>query len=376
MGKICVRICLRLVVSLLFAACLGVVTVAAPTITELVGFSAAADGSDPQFLMQSSDGNLYGTVYRGGGSVFAISSSGMFTLLHRFVSDPVSGQYVDGEYPTDLADPGNGYLYGIATSGGPLSDPTAGNIYRVSKSGSGFEVVHRFCSAPNCSDGSNPSSLILASDGNMYGIAGVMFRLSPSGTYTVMSLNPNNIAFGLALEATDGNFYGICEIETGGHPGVCRVTKSGQLTTVFTFPSTVWPRTISTQGSDGFLYGTVTIGNNAQAIFKVSTSGTGFQQLLQTPIQCCVKESFSRVVEASDGNLWVTNPNAQLYGTVYSETPSGTLLQTVPFGGRTNGAAPTFLIQGFGGLLFGTTYGGGTGGAGTVFSINAGLPAK
>jgi uncharacterized repeat protein (TIGR03803 family) len=184
------------------------------------------------------------------------------------------------------------------------------------------------------------------------------------------------VAVGIALEARDGNFYGLCEADSGGHPGVCRVTSSGQVSTIFTFPSTVWPRSLSTQGSDGLFYGTVTIGNNAQAIFQLSTSGGSYEQLFQTPIQCCVKEAFSRVIQASDGNLWVTNPNAQFWGTVYSITPTGTLLQTIPFSGKTNGAAPTYLVQASSGTLYGTTYGGGSTGFGTVFSINAGLPQK
>jgi uncharacterized repeat protein (TIGR03803 family) len=368
---------------------------AAATITDLFAFPSA-DGSDPQFLMQASDSNLYGTTYRNGGSVFGITPAGSFSLLHKFVSDPVSGQYLNGEFPTSLAEGADGFLYGIATSGGPLiglpvSSP--GNIFKVSKTGSGFEIVHSFCSAPNCGDGAHPGSLILGSDGNFYGSTsaggsfqgtacqylgcGVIFRLSPGGTYTVLyAPSSGQTAAGVALQATDGNFYSLCEADSGGHPGVCRMTTSGQVSTIFTFPSTAWPRSLSTQGSDGLLYGTVTVGNNAQAIFQLSTSGTNFAQLLETPIQCCVKESFSRVIQASDGNLWVTNPNAQLFGTVYSETPSGTLLQTVPFGGKTNGSAPTFLIQGSSGQLYGTTYGGGSTGAGTVFSINAGLPPK
>jgi uncharacterized repeat protein (TIGR03803 family) len=312
------------------------------------------------------------------------------------VSDPVSGQYLDGEFPVNLAEGPDGFLYGIATSGGPLiglpvSSP--GNIFKVSKTGSGFEIVHSFCSAPNCSDGAHPGSLILGSDGNFYGSAGsggsfegtacqylgcgVIFRLSPKGTYTVVyAPTSGQVAVGITLQATDGNFYGLCEADSGGHPGVCRVTASGQVSTIFMFPSTVWPRSISTQGSAGLLYGTVTIGNNAQAIFQVSTSGTNFAQLLQTPIQCCVKEAFSRVIQASDRNLWVTNPNAQFWGTVYSITPTGTLLETIPFSGRTNGAAPTYLIQASSGALYGTTYGGGSSGFGTIFSINAGLPPK
>lgn len=92
----------------------------------------------------------------------------------------------------------------------------------------------------------------------------------------------------------------------------------------------------------------------------------------------CVKYGFSRVIQASDGNLWITNPNAQLYGTVYTITPTGKLLQTLALSG-TNGAFPTDLIQASSGVLYGTTHSQGrtaqgTGAYGTVFSINAGLP--
>ena len=101
-----------------------------------------------------------------------------------------------------------------------------------------------------------------------------------------------------------------------------------------------------------------------------------FEQIFQTPIQCCVKIGHSTVIQATDGNLWVTNPNAQLWGTVYTITPTGTLLQTLAFSGSTNGAAPHFLLQASSGVIYGTTYNRGPGGAGTVFSINAGLPPK
>jgi hypothetical protein len=71
-----------------------------------------------------------------------------------------------------------------------------------------------------------------------------------------------------------------------------------------------------------------------------------------TPIQCCVKIGHSTVIQATDGNLWVTNPNAQLWGTVYTITPTGTLLQTLAFSGSTNGAAHHFLLQASSGVVY------------------------
>jgi hypothetical protein len=109
--------------------------------------------------------------------------------------------------------------------------------------------------------------------------------------------------------------------------------------------------------------------NAVQTVFQLDTSGGSFEQIFQTRIQCCVKIGHSTVIQATDGNLWVTNPNAQPWGTVYTITPMGTLLQTLAFSGSTNGAAPHFLLQASSGVIYGTTYNRGPGGAGTVFSM-------
>ena len=58
--------------------------------------------------------------------------------------------------------------------------------------------MHYGCSAPNCSDGGAPTTLVLASDGNFYGAmgtgasstcyigCGTIFRLKTDGTYTIL----------------------------------------------------------------------------------------------------------------------------------------------------------------------------------------------
>src|SRR6202043_2165588 len=77
-----------------------------------------------------------------------------------------------------------------------------GNIFKIGKAGSGFQIIHTFCSAPNCTDGALPSSLMLSHDGNFYGTTagggsfqgqscqsfgcGTIFKLTPQGTYTVL----------------------------------------------------------------------------------------------------------------------------------------------------------------------------------------------
>lgn len=392
------------------AASLVAATVAGatPTIRELFGFpfnssTGYPDGSDPNSLIQGSDGNLYGTAYLAGGSVFKITPAGQFTLLYRFAADPTTGHFPNGEYPGSLVEGPDGFLYGVAASGGQFSGLAVsqpGNIFKVSKSGTGFEIVHNFCSAPNCADGALPGSLILALDGNFYGTTsgggsfqgqncqsfgcGVVFRLGPSGTYSVLH-TVNGTTEGSRLvgitQGNDGNFYGPSSFAAGAgasfFAGVFKMTPGGQLTTIHTFPAPQTPVSRLIQASNGLLYGALYyFGGTTEVIYQISTAGQ-VESIHQIAI-CCVKQGFSKVIEASDGNLWVTNPNVQPWGTVYSITPTGTLLQTVAFSG-TNGAAPNSLIQASSGVLYGTTYNHGTDSQGhtafgTVFSLDAGLP--
>ena len=86
-----------------------------PTIKELFGFPCIGstlvcpDGSGPAGgLVQASDGNFYGTTItggsrgafptNGGGTIFQITPSGRFTLLHNFVSQ-VGGSFPLGMIP-------------------------------------------------------------------------------------------------------------------------------------------------------------------------------------------------------------------------------------------------------------------------------------
>jgi uncharacterized repeat protein (TIGR03803 family) len=379
---------------------------AAPTITELFGFPCSTttgcpDGSNPGSLIQASDGNFYGTARS---TVYKITASGQFTLLYTFKEDPTTGHFPNGEYPGSLVEGPDGFLYGVAGSGGQvlgLAVSQPGNLFKLSKTGS-FSIVYTFCSAAKCADGALPNSIIVGKDGNFYGSTigggsfqgqncqsfgcGVVFRLTPGGAYTVLhTLNGTTEGSRLVglVQASDGNFYASATFANGAGAtifgGVLRVTTAGQTTVLYTFPSPQTPVSRLIQASNGLLYGAeYYFGQTVQAIYEISTTGA-FRQVLQTTVNCCIKEGFTRVIEASDGNLWATNPNTQLWGTIYSATLTGTLLQTIAFSG-TNGAAPTGLIQGSDGKLYGTTYNHGLDGSGqmatgAIFSVNAGLPA-
>jgi uncharacterized repeat protein (TIGR03803 family) len=198
--------------------------------------TSCRDGYDPQEgLTQGSEGALYG-VAEGGknkcgsgnpcGTVYRISLSGKFTTLLDF---PAGG--LQGWLPTpgSLLQTPDGNLYGSTEEGGAAGVFGGGTIFKISPSG-GFTTIYNLCSLANCADGSFGANFVLATDGNFYGTTqyggdltcnnnlgcGTIFKMTPSGVLTTLHTfrGPDGgIPAGL-MQSTDGNFYGVTR--TGG----------------------------------------------------------------------------------------------------------------------------------------------------------------
>jgi uncharacterized repeat protein (TIGR03803 family) len=106
----------------------GTVFKVTPSGTETVLYSFAggsSDGADPEAgLIQGSDGNFYGNTYLGGagnlGTVFEVTPSGTETVLHAF-----AGGSSDGANPSaNLIQSSDGNLYGSTGAGGSSGDGT------------------------------------------------------------------------------------------------------------------------------------------------------------------------------------------------------------------------------------------------------------
>jgi len=105
----------------------------AQTFTMLHSFDKT-DGANPAAaLVQATDGNFYGTTYRGGvnlgGTVFKITPGGTLTRLHSFCVQPGCS---DGGFPVaGLVQDNGGDFYG-AVPGGAANG--AGMIFKVTPS--------------------------------------------------------------------------------------------------------------------------------------------------------------------------------------------------------------------------------------------------
>jgi uncharacterized repeat protein (TIGR03803 family) len=91
-------------------------------------------------------------------------------------------------------------------------------------------------------------------------------------------------------------------------------------------------------------------------------------------------EPFGGLIQASDGNFYGTtfNGGAYNFGTIFRMTPQGKVTTIYNFcaqSGCPDGEYPyDGVFQATDGRIYGTTYQGGSGGDGTVFRMNLGLP--
>jgi len=379
-------------------------------------------GENPNSLIQASDGNFYGTAVSSGskqggqtlfgGTIFSLTPAGKFTLLHTFTPG-TSKNFASGAGPVTLTEGPDGKLYGWTASGGINFGGQFtgyGVLFRISKTGTGFQVIHKFCSVElyTCLDGAYPTGpLLVGTDGNLYGATfeggsgyngsncesggcGTIFRVTPSsGAYKVVFSfggTVTNGGFPSALTpASDGTFYGL------GAGGMFQYSPStGTVQTMalpFPFPSgcagfACFAGSALTFGPNGNLYGFYTVYDAAgdSGVYEVQTNAGNFGLL---PLFTTVTGGATELLLASDGNFWAPrSAGSTKFGDIVTLSPSsGALIQTLtPFGSRV--ANPAVIIEASDGTLWGV--GGGTGtvsglghfSGGTIFSLNAGLPRK
>jgi len=228
--------------------------------------------------------------------VFKLTLAGDFTVLHTFTDGSK-----DPKFPyTGLAQGPDGNLYGTTLNGGSHEK---GTIFRISTTGT-FSVVHDFAG----DEGSTPEGrLVVGADGKLYGTTllggsknrGVIYRITTDGQYERLysfpGLNAFN-AFGLATNSNGANprsgllrvgndkFYGTAyQGGAGGYGTLYSVTLNGasvDVATVHDFGGAPFdagfPLAAPVLGPDGSLYGTSQRGGYSDigVAWKVAADGT------------------------------------------------------------------------------------------------------
>jgi uncharacterized repeat protein (TIGR03803 family) len=357
-------------------------------------------------LVQGVDGNLYGTTKYGGtgftdgsGAIFKVTQTGTLTTLYGFCGIPGCKDGVTPFAGLALATDGN--FYGTATAGG---FDHGGTVFRISSQGV-FKRLYDFCARPNCTDGEAPEApVVQGGDGSLYGTTanggnsncgsgcGTVFKIASNGKLTTLyafcaQTNCPDGAYpsaGLVL-AADGNFYGTTLL--AGDSGNCcgtvfKITPQGKLTTLHKFTGDgAHPYGKLLQASDGNFYGTTFQGgaHNQGTVFKMTPERTLTILYSFCSLSNCADggQPYAGLVQGTDGNFYGTTYSGGTIcsscGTVFQITSAGTLSTLHSFD-LTDGASPFGgLIQATSGRFYGTTYEGGSDSGGTIFSLDMGL---
>jgi uncharacterized repeat protein (TIGR03803 family) len=324
----------------------------------------------------------------------------ILTSLHSF------GVFTNGANPeAALVQGSDGSFYGTTSGGG--TNGGSGTVLKISTNG----VLTSLYSFKGGNDGRTPQAgLVQGSDGMLYGTtynggtndAGTVFKISTNGVltslYSFTGGNDGRTRQAGLVQGSDGYFYGTTAGLDNGlefYPGtVFRISTNGVLSTLYSFPGSndgANPQAGLVQGSDGMLYGTTRTGGTNGGygtVFKISANGTlttlySFGSVQDRNFDALDGAGPSGLVQGSDGMLYGTTYNGGTNdaGTVFKISSNGALTSLYSFTGFTGGSNPNAgLVQDSDGNFYGTTQSGGTTnynpdtglyGYGTVFKISS-----
>lgn len=316
-------------------------------------FEGSPDGGTPYAGLVAANGMLYGTTWGGGatglGTVFEVSTSGAERVLYSFNGPP------DGENPWAGLAVLSGSLYGTTSIGGTGCSGSGGcgTVFKLSVTGE--RVLHSFQGASE-NDGAYPQ-------------------------YNNGLLAHNGLLYGMTWQGGDSNNWGtVFEITTAGKERV--LYRFGSKTRDGVNPT--WGLTLL----NGVMYGTTSNGGipSKGTVFEVSP--TGKERVLYRFKGGADGEAPVGSLIAVDGMLYGTTqgggtgcPYLGGCGTVFAVSTSGKERVLYRFKGPPDGSQPEAGLTKLNvhkGMLYGTTYEGGTActgsgslsGCGTIFEVS------
>lgn len=333
------------------------------------------------------------------GTVFKMCPSGELTVLASFNgtngATPYSSLTLGPDgclYGTTYY--GGNYIAGFDGYGAPPNG--VGTVFKITTNGVFTPLVYF-----NVTNGANPQgALVLATDGNFYGttrrggtinlpydFGGTVFKMTPNGVLTTLisfngtnGVNPNGL-----IQGQDGDFYGTTSFgvffydDTNYYdsPGtVFKMDPEGTLTTLVSFDSYGQPPSDFedlVQTADGTLYGAT-----VNSIFEVMSNSS---LLIAASLESSNGFSLGNLVVGNDDALYGTaSGGGNGYGTIFKMTTNDTISTLVLFVGTNEGFAPSGLTLGKDGRFYGAAplgnavYSSNSPSFGTIFRLSTAQP--
>lgn len=354
----------------------------------------AVDGGVPYGgLLKGADGALYGTTWYGGppdhGTIYKLEEDGSDYEVVQYLKGGSGGPV---EAWAGLVLGADGYYYGTSWFGG-ISN--RGTVYRMKSDTREIQVLHSFSGGPTGAE--HPyGGVIVGSDGVLYGTTveggtqnlGTFYKLNRDGTgfailRNFVSANSGGyFPYAGLLEGSDGLIYGATV--SGGSAGygiVFRINKSGGNYSVLRAfrggTDGANPYSTLIEGSDGWLYGATAFGGgeNRGTVFRMRRGGGDYSVLRRFTGSEDGAQVYGRLLEGSDGQLYgaTSGGGRSGSGTVFRLGKNGSNYASLyQFDGTAAQPLNALggLVQGFEGLLYGTSSQGGQWGQGTLFRLN------
>jgi uncharacterized repeat protein (TIGR03803 family) len=295
-------------------------------------------GSAPDGGLILKAGSYYGVASQGAasgrGAAFRYQPGSGLSLVNAFTS--TGGALPEGA----LIDGSDGALYGVGREGGTSA---RGTLYKVTTAGVRTRIVS-FTGTGGAAPGNTPRGpLVLAANQNYYGVTtlggssdrGVLFKISPLGTYTVLAhfttTGPRLPAGGL-VKGGDGFIYGTCSSGGTADAGALfRLDPSNDAWSVvasFDGTTAASPAGELHAAADGSLLGFATAPGNG-AVFRYSAAA-GLQ----------VMAAFDGI----NGRATADNGAGLVFTGGLATAPDGTIFGSAPGGGPAGGGV-LFLIS-------------------------------
>src|ERR1019366_9456144 len=318
----------------------------AGALTTLHSFDVT-DGSYPFGLIQATDGNFYGTTDHGGaysncnlgcGTVFKITPAGTPTTLYSFDS-------TDGASPGWMIQATDGNLYGITSEGGANG---YGTVFSITPAGALTTLSTLYYYDPQ------PWQLIQATDGNFYGTAedngtyanGSVFRLSV-GLGPFVKTEPSSGKVGAAVIILGTNLTGATSVSFNGTAATFTVVSSSEIQT--TVPAGATTGTVTVVTPSGTLHSNknfvVTTPSTSTALTSSPNPSVWEQSVTFTATVAPTPDGGTVTFTYGSTTLCAAVALANGVATcVYSALPAGSDTVTAAYSGDTNFASSSGTV--------------------------------